>query len=498
MKTETAKTLSLLALVALWGLNSQLSVARAQTKKVYTFGMSGSGFNPVAGAMTNSDGIHAQAGLAVAGDRLYGVTSGGGNGGAGTVFAVNADGSGFTNLYEFSPLAMGFDTNGDGAWPKARLALSGDTLYGAASAGGTGAMMGGGTLFKLGTNGALFTKLLDCSPTNGTAVNGLTVCGETLYGTAQYGGTNGNGSVFTLKIDGSSFGVLHAFSSGAWTNVDGMYPAAALLGQSNVLYGSTSQGGQFGGGTLFALNTNGSGFTVLHHFTNSDGLGPCGDLALSGGVLYGTARGGGGGNNGTVFRLNADGSDFGVLYSFGPTAYDPSSNSYTNSDGAQPYGGVLLAGGMLYGTTECGGAGGSGTVFALSTNGADFTTLYNFTALDPATSTNLDGANPYGGLALSSNYLYGTACNGGLAGDGALFGLSLPTAPAPVSLSIERVGSAVLLSWPSSATGWTLEQCSGLGAGDWSPCDYTVSNDGTNQSVSIPPAAASLFFRLAR
>jgi uncharacterized repeat protein (TIGR03803 family) len=103
---------------------------------------------------------------------------------------------------------------------------------------------------------------------------------------------------------------------------------------------------------------------------------------------------------------------------------------------------------MLYGTTECGGAGGSGTVFALSTNGADFTTLYTFTALDPTTSTNLDGANPCGGLVLSSNYVYGTACNGGVAGDGGPFGLSLPSAPAPVSLSIERAGSKHSADYP--------------------------------------------------
>jgi uncharacterized repeat protein (TIGR03803 family) len=74
--------------------------------------MSGSGFDPVAGAVANSDGIHPQAGLAAAGDRLYGVMSGGGNGGAGTVFALNTDGSGFTNLHEFSPPAMGFNTTG--------------------------------------------------------------------------------------------------------------------------------------------------------------------------------------------------------------------------------------------------------------------------------------------------------------------------------------------------------------------------------------------------
>ena len=41
----------------------------------------------------------------------------------GTVFAVNTDGTGFTNLYSFTD-------GSDGANPNAGLILSGNTLYG--------------------------------------------------------------------------------------------------------------------------------------------------------------------------------------------------------------------------------------------------------------------------------------------------------------------------------------------------------------------------------
>ena len=50
---------------------------------------------------TNSDGATPESGLIVSGSILYGTTYSGGDWTGGTVFAVNLDGSGFTNLYSF-------------------------------------------------------------------------------------------------------------------------------------------------------------------------------------------------------------------------------------------------------------------------------------------------------------------------------------------------------------------------------------------------------------
>jgi uncharacterized repeat protein (TIGR03803 family) len=73
------------------------------------------------------------------------------------------------------------------------------------------------------------------------------------------------------------------------------------------LYGAAESGGSSVRGTVFAGNTNGSGFTVLHNFVGSDGAGPLGQLILSGKTLYGTTYAGGsspdGAFNGTVFSL---------------------------------------------------------------------------------------------------------------------------------------------------------------------------------------------------
>ena len=50
----------------------------------------------------NSDGANPRAGLILSGNTLYGTASNGGTSGNGTVFAVNTDGTGFTNLHSFT------------------------------------------------------------------------------------------------------------------------------------------------------------------------------------------------------------------------------------------------------------------------------------------------------------------------------------------------------------------------------------------------------------
>jgi uncharacterized repeat protein (TIGR03803 family) len=119
-------------------------------------------------------------------------------------------------------------------------------------------------------------------------------------------------------------------------------------------------------------------FTTLHSFTSgSEGANPWGGLVLSGSALYGTTREGNGiSGRGTVFAINTDGTGFTNLYSFTATA----GAFGTNSDGAEPVAGLILSGGRLYGTAYQGGASGRGTVFAVSTNGTGFTNLHSFTA----------------------------------------------------------------------------------------------------------------------
>jgi uncharacterized repeat protein (TIGR03803 family) len=225
---------------------------------------------------------------------------------------------------------------------------------------------------------------------------GLVLSGNTLYGTACNGGTNGTGTIFAVNTDGTGFRLVHTFSQNYGTNTDGVNPSGGLILSGNTLYGTAGDGGFNGVGTVFAVNTNGTGFTVLHHFgiTNTDGLTPSGSLILSGNTLFGTTQYATNNGSGTVFAVNTDGNGFSIVHRF--------SNLFaeTNSEGSRPWAELTLSSNILYGTTEEGGTNGFGSVFAVKTDGTGFKVLHMFNGTD--------GANSESGLTLSGNTLYGT------------------------------------------------------------------------------------------
>jgi uncharacterized repeat protein (TIGR03803 family) len=366
---------------------------------VFSLNIADSSFTNLYNFTNGVDGSTPVADLVLSGGTLYGTASSGGNfPGWGTVFSLNTNGTGFTNLYDFS------QGNG-GTMPKAGLVLSGGTLYGTTS--DTGGYTGG-TVFKLGTNGSGFTVLASGSD-GAQPQGGLVLSGDSFYGTTSAGGAAGAGVVFKVNTNGTGFATLYTFSAATYdsgsggnyyTNSDGSTPLGTLAVSGGVLYGTTEIGGGFGVGTIFSLNTDGTGFTNLYIFTNGvDGASPTAGLVLDGNTLYGTA--GGFVNYGTVFKINTDGTGFTNIYGF------------TNlSDGQGPLAGLALANGTLYGTTYYGGTNGDGTLFKVNTNGTGFTSLYSFQALIQGTNSP-DGANPVGGLILSGNTLYGTAEYGG-------------------------------------------------------------------------------------
>jgi uncharacterized repeat protein (TIGR03803 family) len=300
---------------------------------------------------------------------LYGVTHNDGPAlpAGGTVFAVSTSGTDSTTLYDFDPAGVVSGNN-----PFARLVLSDGRLYGTTFAGGSGGI-GAGTVFAINTDGTGCSNLHLFPPGNDPSdgslpTAGLVLAGNTLYGTTSSGGSATNGIVFALKTDGTGFRVLHSFTGGS----DGAAPMADLVLSGDTLYGTAAGGGSSGNGTVFRVNTDGTNFTALYQFSptdlngvNSDGSQPQAGLILSGDTLYGTAAYGGSSGNGTVFQLNTDGTGFTNLHSF--TAIDPPDSFFgTNSDGAQPQGEVILSSNILYGTAYMGGSYGLGTVFSIS------------------------------------------------------------------------------------------------------------------------------------
>jgi uncharacterized repeat protein (TIGR03803 family) len=311
----------------------------------------------------------------------------------------------FTVLHDF--------TGSDGEHSVASLFLSGNTLYGTTAEGGGS---GYGTVFKVNTDGSNFNSLHSLTGSDGQYPDaGLVLLGNTLYGTTFGDHESSEGTVFQVNTDGSNFNNLHNFSgtdlSGGYTNFDGANSCAGLFLSGNTLYGTAESGGSLGDGTVFRINTDGSDFQNLHSFTVNDGALPVANLILSGNTLYGTTEhGGSSGSGGTVFSVNTDGSNFNSLHSFLAANYP----SYTNIGGAYPMAGLVLSGNTLYGTTYIGGSSGDGIVFSITTNGQNFAILHSFTNYP-------DGANPYAGLILSGNTLYGTTYSGGSSFNGTVF-----------------------------------------------------------------------------
>ena len=377
---------------------------------VFTLNTNGTGYATLFTFKSASDAVGPEAGLTLAGNRLYGTTYFGGSANDGTVFQIGTNGTGCQILYDFS---ANFPTNGSN--PQAGLAFSGGTLYGTTPT-WTGYQNGNNpykTAFALNTNGTGFTVLQDIGYYWSWGISAFVSSGNTLYGTTIDGGTAGSGDIYALGTNGTGYAELHTFTN----TPDGANPdlsyavtsGANLIQAGGTLYGTTYHGGSAGYGTVFRINTNATGYTILYSFTNyPDGANPNATLVLSGGTLYGTTLNGGTGY-GTVFSLGTNGTGYKVLYGlagdYGPAGVG---SSAPNS--------LFLVGSTFYGTT----LEGNGAVFTMNTNGTGFSILHLFT-------NSPDGAVPNGNLVLSSNVLYGTTAAGGPLGDGTVFQIALPT-----------------------------------------------------------------------
>ncbi len=170
---------------------------------------------------------------------------------------------------------------------------------------------------------------------------------------------------------------------------------SAMLFYAGTLYGVVTTK-HAKNGEIFSLDPSTGAVTVLYTFKGgADGQNPQGPLIVQGGVLYGVTLQGGAGGDGTVFGFNLTGNVKTTLYSFTGQA-----------DGTYPVGPVAYSKGTLYGATE-GSGSGNPSIFAVDAISGAETTLYTFA---PIAGTAQAIRN---GVIIDGTTLYGTTYQSG-------------------------------------------------------------------------------------
>jgi uncharacterized repeat protein (TIGR03803 family) len=348
---------------------------------------------------------------------FYGTTRIGGTGGftkcetnCGTVFRITPSGT-LTTLYSFCSRPE----CADGALPESLIQARNGDFYGATTGGGANS---GGTVFKVTPSGELTTLYSFCSQFN--CADGSSPLGALIqatngdfYGTTSQGGTYGGGTAFKITPSGA-LTTLHSFCS-LPNCADGAFPNAALIQATDGdLYGTTDNGGTFDyAGTIFKITPSGT-LTTLYSFCSIDspscldGYKPNALIQAANGDFYGTTGAGGAslGGNGTVFKITPGGTLV-TLFSF------CTGGDYPNClDGYTPDALIQATNGDFYGTTAGGGiVDYAGTVFKITPAG-ELATLFNFCSRQTCAETS--SYSPFGGFVEATNGdLYGTTSSGG-------------------------------------------------------------------------------------
>jgi uncharacterized repeat protein (TIGR03803 family) len=291
-----------------------------------------------------------------------------------------------------------FTGSSDGASPLSALLQASDgNFYGTTQ----------DTVFQLTPTGVL-TTLVTFPPVDAKQVVTLVQGSDgNFYGTTEYEGSNSpanggpQGSIFRM----TPAGVLTTLVS--FNHTDGAGPKGSLVqGSDGNFYGTTQNGGAFGGGTVFKMTPAGVLTTLVSFGGANEGNGPWGALVQgSDGNFYGTTSGGGtGGYDGTVFKM----TPAGVLTTL---------VEFDGTNGANPHAALVQGSdGNFYGTTSDGSTGVYGTIFKMTPAGV-LTTLVSF--------TDANGADPEAGLVQGSDgNFYGTTYNGGSSGYGTVFNVT--------------------------------------------------------------------------
>jgi uncharacterized repeat protein (TIGR03803 family) len=391
-------------------------------------------------------------GLLLASDGIFYGSTRGQNDVNGTVFKFSVDATAYETVAPFSGsevIYSGLAEGPDGV------------LYGTIYSGQ--GSIAKGAVFKVSKTGVLTTLHAFTGPDGANPAGPLVIAPDgTLYGTTLNGGADtgdGFGTVFAIDPAGA-FTTLHDFGidDGA---AAGAHPRSNLLRTSDgSLYGTTTTGGPYDGGTVFRLTASGALDAV--GFGDTNGFGPH-DLVLACNTLYGRAFGA----SGRIFQLSLSLGPVSTLHGL---AGAEGTFDFNEGDG-QTLGGGLIVGrsGKLYGVAGFGNTNAdlrTGTVFELALDGT-FTVLYTFKA------TAADGRLPWGIAQGPDGNLYGT--EQGSNNGGGIFKLAVPSElNTPVACPVGTGGTGMVGQGGSAGAGGS----NALGAGGGAEGDAAAGATG--------------------
>lgn len=426
---------------------------------------------------TGSTGAYPQNSLRFMNGKMYGTTTGGGSNNLGTVFEWNPATNTCTKLLDLTGVGAG--TNGWGF--NNNVTVYNNRLY-------CGTVRGGlndyGTLLRvdpslpIGSN-TVIIKHFDASSGGNTNNNEMIVLNDKLYGCLYGGGTNAQGTLFSLDPVGNTFNKLIDFNY----SVNGASPLGKLVVNGTKLLGVCSSGGVNGTGTIFEWDpaTPGTAVKKADFGTNNfdNPVYPGGTLSLFNSKFYATTYDAGFVNQGNMYEFNPannvitkkfsfnaaengripygkpvllNGKIYGICYQ-GPQEifgtpygclwqYDPSTDVYTRkflfsnlgnaANGRAPVSAPVAYNGKLYGTTTAGGT-------------SDVGVLYEF---DPETNVFIKkdmqpiGANyPVGEPVLYNNKLYGMTNANGTGNNGTIYSYDIVSGTLAKVFDVQNSGS---------------------------------------------------------
>ena len=264
-------------------------------------------------------------------DEIFGVTPNGGENDGGVLFRIRNDGSDYQVLHHF--------TSSTGYRPLGGLVIYDNQVWGTTTRGGEN---DGGTIFSIEADVSNFNVQFNFTG-NWLTRSALIVNDKTLLGTS-YLGVDGGGNTYLFDPADKKIEILYEFNTAS----NGISPWAKLVKVNGELYGTTTSGGLFSTGNIFKIDPDNS-YKVLMEFADfqSTGAVPIQGLTTDGSRLYGTAFGGRGGG-GIIYKIELDGSGFEIIHHFNDT-------DTISTLGTSPGGTLLIKGNIAYGVMRSGG-----------------------------------------------------------------------------------------------------------------------------------------------